>query len=50
MTQKEFVELRRLRKLERSVKRENVGALRSRGCILCGAHWKRDHKCGLEVE
>ena len=41
------VEIVRGRKLHKSVMRENRGQLQSNGCILCGAHRKDRHKCGL---
>ena len=40
-------EVYRLRRIARSVQRENRGYMRSNGCILCGAHLNKNHTCGL---
>ena len=40
-------EIMLLKKIVRSVKRENEGVLTTRGCILCGAYKSSLHTCGL---
>ncbi len=45
----DFERLQRLQKLERFVLKQNRGCLSTRGCILCGAHRRKDHTCGLAI-